>query len=320
MSILTVTNDFVPNTTIQSSQVNQNFTDVEDVINTYTISEGSGLHGGKISVTIASNNLTVAIKTLDGDDPSVANPVHVMIGGVVRSITSALSFTMNASTTNVFDIGTISGGQLVNMFVYAGYNATDGVTLGIARIPGARKYSDFSATSTNPKYAKISTISNASANDSYINIGRFSVTLTFSSPNYNWSGVTDIIQHQILFSDKMEGVPTITYSGGGGTAPGSPDFNYMQYDIIGNKVTINHWWFITTTNSGTSITTASVPVPFTADGISLYRAYVMGNNNQAGTETARSIRIFDGESALTASLAIAGSQSFGFSYQITYYI
>ena len=48
---------------------------------------------GKIVPSVASDNLTVALKTHAGTDPSATDPVYVMIGGVVRTITSALSAT-----------------------------------------------------------------------------------------------------------------------------------------------------------------------------------------------------------------------------------
>jgi hypothetical protein len=51
---------------------------------------------GKISVTVAADNLTVAIKTLAGTDPSLSTPVYIRIGDTIRTITSALSVTVNA--------------------------------------------------------------------------------------------------------------------------------------------------------------------------------------------------------------------------------
>ena len=56
------------------------------------------LLNGKIVPSVASNNLTVAIKGLDGNNPSSTNPIYVRIGDTIRSITSALSVTKNAGT------------------------------------------------------------------------------------------------------------------------------------------------------------------------------------------------------------------------------
>ncbi len=41
--------------------------------------------------TVASGNLTVALKNYEGNDPTSAKPVKVQIGGVVYTITSALN-------------------------------------------------------------------------------------------------------------------------------------------------------------------------------------------------------------------------------------
>jgi hypothetical protein len=66
----------------------------------------------------------------------------------------------------------------VDMFVYLGYNATDGVVLGFARFSSATQYSEFSTTTTSDKYAAISTVTNAAATDIYRNIGRFNAILS----------------------------------------------------------------------------------------------------------------------------------------------
>lgn len=143
----------------------------------HQLSEG-GLLNGKIVPSVASGNLTVAIKGKDGNDPSETNPVYAMINGALRSITSDLSVTVNAGT-NTFNAGSAElSGKEIDYFVYLGYNATDGVVLGFSRYPGANSYDDFSATATNEKYCAISTITNAAATDYYNIIGRFAATKT----------------------------------------------------------------------------------------------------------------------------------------------
>jgi hypothetical protein len=144
------------------------------------------LFNGRIVPSVASNNLTVAIKTLAGVDPTAADPVYANIGGTIHSITAALSVSL-AAGTNWFGKGTAPFAANPSMFfVYFGYNATDGVTLGVASIPKALKYSDFSTTSTDWNYAKISTTTHASSTDVYENVGRFNATLGVSS-TYYWS-------------------------------------------------------------------------------------------------------------------------------------
>lgn len=140
--------------------------------------EQGGMLNGKIVTSVASSDLTVAIKTLANTDPSASDPVYVRIGNTVRSITAALSVTKNDGT-NWFNSGASETAALeVDYFVYLGYNATDGVVIGFARIPYGRVYSDFSATTTNEKYCAISTITTAASTDEYENVGRFNATLS----------------------------------------------------------------------------------------------------------------------------------------------
>ena len=164
---------------------------------------------GKIVVTVASNNITLAMKGADGNDPSASNPVYCKIGGVIRSVTAALSVTKNAGT-NWFNSGSA---QLAtkerDFFAYLGYNATDGVIIGFSPIPSARQYSDFSTTTTNQKYCAISTITNAAATDYYNVIGRFAATLS-AGAGYTWSVPTftaiNLIQRPIWNSRKLSSV------------------------------------------------------------------------------------------------------------------
>lgn len=139
----------------------------------------------RIVPSVASNNLTVAIKGLDGNNPSAGNPVKFRIGNVERTLTSALSVTLN-SGTGWMALDSRFATIEQDFFVYVGYNATDGITLGFSRIPYARVYSDFSTTTTHEKYCAISIINNAAAGDDYINIGRFAATLS-ATASFNWS-------------------------------------------------------------------------------------------------------------------------------------
>jgi hypothetical protein len=170
----------------EAEDVNQPNNEVIAIQNWLLTGGGSNQTPYRISVTVASNNLTVALKNLNGDDPSATQPVKVQIGDTVRTITSALSVTKNAGT-NWCNSGSAELATLeVDYFVYLGYNATDGVVIGFSRIPYASVYSDFSATTTEEKYAAISTITNAAAADSYVNIGRFAATLS-AGAGYTWT-------------------------------------------------------------------------------------------------------------------------------------
>jgi hypothetical protein len=176
------------------------------------------LLNGKICVTVASNNITVAIKTLSGNDPSIYDTVFCRIGDTVRSITSTLSVTKNAGT-NWFNSGSFElAMNEVDYFVYLGYNTTDGVTIGFARLPYANQYSNFSTTTTNEKYCAISTVTNAISGDCYENIGRFTATLSVGA-GYTWSVPTfspnNLIQRPIFFTRRLNWAPTWVGKTGG---------------------------------------------------------------------------------------------------------
>lgn len=230
---------------------------------------GAGFNGidgflmnGKIVPSVATNNLTLAIKGMDGNDPSASNPVYVRIGDTIRSITSALSTTKNAGT-NWFNSGSANDATYErDYFAYIGYNATDGVVLGFSRIPYARLYSDFSATTTNEKYAAISTITNAVAGDNYVVIGRFAATLS-AGAGYTWTVPTfdnsNLIQHPIKTSRYMSYLPTY---GGGGAMTYTSVSGTTKYKIDGNSI---HWILkITGTVGGTPDVNLTVSYPFTA--------------------------------------------------------
>lgn len=170
------------------------------------------LINGKISVTVASNNITVAIKTISGNNPSATEPVFCRISDTMRAITAALSVTVNAAT-NTFNSGSAElATQEVDYFAYLGYNATDGVTLGFARFPYACVYSDFSTTATNDKYAAISNIAHAAAGDDYTVIGRFAATLS-AGAGYTWTVPTyttiNLVQRPIYETRKLSWTITV---------------------------------------------------------------------------------------------------------------
>lgn len=166
----------------------------------------------KLYVTITANDLNVGIKDLAGDDASATNPIRVRIGNVEHTLTAALTVTA-ADGTNWFNAGSSElATKAVGLFVYLGYNATDGVVIGFSRIPYAQTYSDFSAVTTNEAFCKISDISNASASDAYQNIGYFEAVLS-AGAGYTWSGLANAIEGKTLISNWLTWVPATTASG-----------------------------------------------------------------------------------------------------------
>lgn len=174
------------------------------------------LINGKIVPSVSSNNLTVAIKGIDGNDPSATNPVYCRIGDTIRSITAALSVTKNAGTNWCNSGASELAAKEVDYFVYLGYNATDGVVIGFSRISHGTEYNSFSATSTNNTYCAISTITNASAGDDYELIGRFAATLS-AGAGYTWTVPTftnkNLIQYPVYESRWLYWLPTYSADG-----------------------------------------------------------------------------------------------------------
>jgi len=122
---------------------------------------------GRILPSVTSNALTLALKTYAGTDPSATDFVIANIGGTLRKISSALSVTL-ALGTNWMNLGSAELATIeTDLFAFLGYNATDGVTIGYSRFPGAKVYSDFSVTTTNEKYLAVSNRTTASASDAY---------------------------------------------------------------------------------------------------------------------------------------------------------
>jgi hypothetical protein len=222
---------------------------------------GSFMDNGVITVTVTSNNLTVAIKTIAGADPSAGDPVKVRIGDVYRSITAALSVTKNAATNWCNAGSTELATKEIDYFVYIGYNTTDGITLGFSRISYGRIYSDFSATSTNEKYCAISTITNAAAGDNYVNIGRFAATLS-AGAGYTWTVPTftaiNLIQHPIYNTRWLSYQPV--YS-----ASGSMTYTSVTTEVATYKFADNIMYFeinCTGTTGGSAATDIIVSLPF----------------------------------------------------------
>ena len=232
------------------------------------------MFNGKIVPSVGSNNLTVALKTNAGADPSVTDPIYAMIGGTLRVITSALSVTKNAAT-NWCNAGSAElATKEIDYFAYLGYNATDGVVIGFSRIPYANLYSDFSATTTNEKYAGISTITNAVAGDNYVNIGRFAATLS-AGAGYTWSVPTftasNLIQKPIYETRWLSWLPT--YTGEASMTFGSVATTTSLYKIIGRNLVLE--LFSTGTVGGTPSQNiyVSTPIGVVPSGIFRTPAY-----------------------------------------------
>lgn len=218
-----------------------------------------GLINGYISRTVSSSNLTIAIKTTAGSDPSSTDPVYCRIGNSVRRITSALSVTKNAGTNWFRRGGTGLATIAQKYYVYIGYNSTDGVTVGFSPVQFGRLYSDFSTTSTNETYCAISTITNATSADEYEQVGMFNATLS-AGAGYTWSvPATSIVISRPVFDRIDKRVTTITSSA-------TPTINtdicdFVDITALGTTVTS-----MTSGLSGTPRNGQSLIIRFKDDG------------------------------------------------------
>lgn len=167
-----------------------------------------------ISVTVSANDLIVALKDKDGNDPSASSPVVVKIGSTRRAVTAPLSVTLADATSWMGLGGAMFATLEQDQFAYLGYNTTDGVVIGTSRIPFANKYSDFSTTNTDEDYCAISTITNAAATDPYVVVGRFAATLSAAGTSHVWTVPTftpeNLIQRPIFNTRILSFVPQFT--------------------------------------------------------------------------------------------------------------
>ena len=222
------------------------------------LTEGQVING-KIVVTDTGSGLLLALKGLDGNDPSATNPVYFMNQGIIRSVTAALSVTA-ADGTGWFGSGVAAfAAKAIDYFAYLGYNATDGVVIGFSRIPSALKYADFSATTTNEKFCKISTITTAAATDAYCVIGRFEATLS-AGAGFTWSVPTydpaNLVQRPIFETRTLTWAPTVDWTG---TDPTTPTTT-ARYKIRGNSCKFD--FRQTNTGAGSSNTEVNFTLPF----------------------------------------------------------
>lgn len=140
----------------------------------------------KVSVTVSSNDLIVALKNLAGNNFSATDPLVVKIGDTWRTVEAALSITI-VDGTNWMSAGSPgTGGLATGWFPYLVWDSNSSVVaITIARIPYARLVSDFSATTTNEKHCY--NYANFTTTDDVVNIGYFEATLSLVATSYLWT-------------------------------------------------------------------------------------------------------------------------------------
>jgi hypothetical protein len=251
-----------------------------DILELKTSIRNGGLINGFIRVTVASNNLTVAISTSSSSqvDPTSANPVYVWIGDTLRSITGALSITTGAGF-NAFNAGSAElATREIDLFVYIFSKASDStLQIGVARIPYGRLYSDFSSTISNEKY--VSTLVGLASSDICVNIGRFAATLS-AGAGHTWSVPTfdnaNLIQEPVYETRQLS--YTINATTGSDSLIFTPNTVFSNfYKIKGNEILINTFVLGTTSGSAGSIIEARLPFSITN---SRFPTYVLDSGGQ----------------------------------------
>ncbi len=272
----------------------------------------------KIVPSVASNNLTVAIKTLAGTDPSATDPIYVRIWDVVRSITTSKSITMNAGTNWFNAWSTELATKEIDYFVSLVWNTTSwpSVWLMISRIPYWTQVSDFSGTSTNEKYW-----SNGlppTGTDVVVNIWRFAATLS-AGAGYTWSVPTftasNLIQRPIYETRDLDYAPVITYNG---TTPSWSEIKRVKYKIVSNRLFLSLHQEWVTAWVGNSTVTATIPfaekVTFTTDW--LHWGLNIGTGSWYGVWNASTVQLRWGTTRTNGNSINANTFVISWSYEI----
>src|SRR5574343_337000 len=236
------------------------------VIPQIPLAEGQMING-KIVPSVASNNLTVALKTMAGDDPSVATPVYVRIGSVIRSITSALSCTKNAGTAYMSMGSAELATKEVDLFAHIVWVATASeCRLCFSRLPYSNLVSDYDGYTTTEKSLMIDSTTSLAVTDQLVVIGRFAATLS-AGAGYTWSvptfTATNLIQERIF--EKRNSNANFTVDGAGSLGTFTRNVFSSRYKIVGDEMHVQFYADIT--NKGSWSGAFQVNFPFSAAGL-----------------------------------------------------
>lgn len=214
---------------------------------------------GKIVTSVNAGTLTVAIKTLAGNDPSANDPVYVRIGNTVRTISSALSVSA-VTGTNWLNLGSSELlNQEVDLFVYLRWNTVDNtVNVLFSRIPYAVRSNNFVVSSTDEK----SLVSNGTftGTDEVEVVGRFNTILTFSGSNQWAAPSTSVIINRPIFETRQLIFSVQAFASGGGFSIGNGSIE-SSYLIAGKMVHLSTRFNCgSTTNLGTGQVCFTFPI------------------------------------------------------------
>ena len=188
-----------------------------------------------ITPSVASNNLSVALKYIDGSDPSSTNKLTFRVGNTEYDLTASMSFTKNAGTNWCNAGGTELAAKNVQYFMYAigETGASAGLKFGFSRIPYAKTMGDFVNTTTNEKYIA-GNWTNFNSTDAVVNIGRFQAQLSAAAA-YNWSIPTaNVVNYPIYETDPLTWAPQ--WSANSSMTFTSVTTDVAEYKIVGREI------------------------------------------------------------------------------------
>ena len=185
-----------------------------------------------ITPSVASNNLTIALKYIDGNDPTSTNKLTFRVGNTEYDLTASMSFTKNAGTNWCNAGGAELAAKNVQFFMYAigETGASAGLKFGFSRIPYAKTMANFVNTTTSEKYIA-GNWTNFNSTDAVVNIGRFQAQNS-GTASYNWSIPTaNVVNYPIYETDILTWQPV--YSASGSMTYTSVTTSVAEYKVSG---------------------------------------------------------------------------------------
>jgi hypothetical protein len=196
--------------------------------------------------TVSGGNLTVALKNYEGNDPTPSVPVKIMIGVVVRTISSALSFTNGAWFNWWNSWSTELATKEIDWFCYFVWRSWENaVKLTASRYPSSTIYWDFSINALNEKW-NLWNFGSPISTDEVVNIGRFNAILS-AGAGYTWSipATSDIRNYPIYSTRAMDSVPTFDDLGSMTVTDNNDVREYSRYIISNSTITFQFWIVVT---------------------------------------------------------------------------
>jgi hypothetical protein len=197
--------------------------------------DGSVLNA-TFSPSIATDDLTLALKTLSADDPSTDNFVQATIGGEILSITSALSITITDAMGDIFSWdGRKIQGNDSQLFVYL-INNNGTAQIGVSPSPNRRtvatNYYDAGGQTGSAGFSNIVMSGTRNATNTCAVVGRVNVKQeddnTWVSPT-----ISCIVNRPIYETDWLDWTPDLTI--------GNPDLS--KFDVATYQIVSNHLFF-----------------------------------------------------------------------------